>query len=82
MGDWRETLETTEATRHILARAAVRLGGVDALASRLKISQRALTLYIQGHEAAPDSLLLRAIDFILDDLPERAGEAPRSLFGR
>lgn len=73
-------METTKATRQLLARAAVRLGGVDALASQLEISQRVLTLYIQGHEAVPDSLLLRVIDVILDYLPDenttgRAGQS-------
>ena len=63
-------LETAKATRLLLARAAVTLGGVDALASQLDISQRALTLYIQGHEAVPDALLLRVIDVILDYLPD------------
>jgi hypothetical protein len=63
------TLETAKASRQLLARAAVRLGGVEALASQLEISQRVLMLYIQGHEAVPDSLLLRVIDVILDALP-------------
>ena len=63
-------METAKATRHLLARAAVRLGGVDALASQLEISERVLTLYIQGHGAVPDSLLLRVIDVILDTLPD------------
>jgi hypothetical protein len=63
-------METAKATRQLLARAAVRLGGVDALASQLQISQRVLTLYIEGHEAVPDSLLLRVIDVILDHLPD------------
>lgn len=64
-------MENTKATRQLLARAAVRLGGVDALASQLEISQRVLTLYIEGHEAVPDSLLLRVIDVILEDLPDQ-----------
>ena len=63
-------METTKVTRQLLARAAVRLGGVEALASQLQISQRVLTLYIEGHEAVPDSLLLRVIDVILDYLPD------------
>jgi hypothetical protein len=69
-------LDIAKATRQLLARAAVRLGGVDALASQLEISQRVLTLYIEGHEAVPDSLLLRVIDVILDDLPDRDTSAP------
>lgn len=64
-------MEDTKATRQLLARAAVRLGGVDALASQLEISQRVLTLYIDGHEAVPDSLLLRVIDVILEDLTDQ-----------
>lgn len=65
-----EQLETAKANRQLLARAAVRLGGVDVLASQLHISQRVLTLYIEGHEAVPDSLVLRVIDVILDHLPD------------
>lgn len=71
-------METAKAARHLLARAAVRLGGVDALASQLEISPRVLTLYIQGHGAVPDSLLLRVIDVILVHLPdENASEHAR-----
>ena len=63
-------VENAKASRLLLAKAAVRLGGVGALASQLEISPRLLTLYIEGHDAVPDSLLLRVIDFILDDLPD------------
>lgn len=68
-------MEIAKAARHLLARAAVRLGGVEQLASRLGVSPRVLKLYIEGHEAVPDSLLLRVIDLVLDDLPdERSGQ--------
>ena len=45
------------------------VGGTEALAARLDISPRVLKLYLEGHESIPDSLLLRAIDLIVDDLP-------------
>jgi hypothetical protein len=71
-------VDITKGTRQVLARAAVRLGGVEALASRLEISQRVLKLYIEGNEAVPDSLLLRVIDLILEEVPDPGASQPGS----
>ena len=62
-------METIRVGRRVLARAAAKLGGIEPLAERLGISQRLLQYYISGREPVPDSLFLRAIDIILDDVP-------------
>lgn len=56
--------------RRVLARAAAQLGGVEPLAAKLMIRARLLQYYITGSEPVPDSLLLRAIDIVLQGLPE------------
>jgi hypothetical protein len=56
------------ASRQILARAAVIIGGTEVLASRLAISAGVLTLYLEGNEEIPSSVLSRAIDIIVEDL--------------
>ena len=62
-------METIRVGRRVLARAAAKLGGVEALAEHLAIRQRLLQSYITGAEPVPDALFLRAIDIILDDVP-------------
>lgn len=53
--------------RQLLSRAAAKLGGVEALSERLGIGHRILRHYIEGKEPVPDSVLLRAIDVLLED---------------
>ena len=58
------------------------LGGVEALAVRLKVSQRLLAHYIEGKDPIPDALMLSAIDVVLEEtpkagLPDPLGEPPR-----
>lgn len=60
----------------MLARAAERLGGVEALAVRLKVSQRLLAHYLEGKDPVPDSLMLSAIDVVLDDAPKGGTSEP------
>lgn len=59
-----------KASRQILAKAAVKVGGAEVLASRLEITAQVLKLYLEGDQEIPDSLLLRAIDIIIEDLPQ------------
>ena len=66
-------------TRRVLARAAAMLGGVEALAARLGMSQRLLAHYIEGSDPIPDALLLSAIDVVLDEAPK--GASPDTLGG-
>ena len=60
----------TQVARKVLARAAAKVGGVQALAVRLKLAPRIVAHYIEGHDAIPDSVLLLAIDVILEDVPD------------
>ncbi len=60
----------TQVARKVLARAAAKVGGVQALANRLKLAPRIVAHYIEGHDAIPDSVLLLAIDVILEDVPD------------
>jgi hypothetical protein len=59
-------MATEEHARKFLAHAAIRLGGVEALAAKLDIGPRVLEHYITGNEPVPDSLFLRVIDVVLD----------------
>jgi hypothetical protein len=59
-------MATQEEARSFLVHAAVRLGGVEALAAKLDIGPRVLEHYISGNEPVPDSLFLRVIDVVLD----------------
>jgi hypothetical protein len=59
----------TQVARKVLARAAAKVGGVQALADRLKLNPRVVAHFIEGHESVPDAVLLAAIDVILEDLP-------------
>jgi AcrR family transcriptional regulator len=61
-------LSAQDPTRKLLAHIAVRMGGVDQIAKRLKLSARVVRLYIEGKEQIPDALVLRAVDLILDEL--------------
>jgi hypothetical protein len=53
--------------RQVLARAAAKSGGVEALAERMQIGHRVLRHYIEGKEPVPDEVLLRALDVLLDE---------------
>ena len=57
-----------KASRQILARAAVLIGGAEVLASRLDIGAPMLKRYLEGDEEIPSSVLLRAIDILVEDL--------------
>ena len=59
----------TQVARKVLARAAAKVGGVQALADRLKLNPRVVAHFLEGHDAIPDSVLLLAIDVILEDVP-------------
>jgi hypothetical protein len=59
-----------EVARKVLAAATARVGGIEALASRLEVSQRVVRHYLEGNEPIPDSLLLSAIDLIIEGLPQ------------
>ena len=62
-------MTTIQIGRHILAKAAAKVGGVEVLAERLGLSTRLVNAYITGRERVPDVLLLRAIDVVVEDAP-------------
>jgi hypothetical protein len=59
-----------------LRRAARLLGGVDALARKLKVSTWRLEAWLNGQEAVPDDVFLRAVDLIEDSKPDGDGTKP------
>lgn len=63
------------AARKLLAHIAVRVGGVEGLASMLEVQPDLLRLYITGAKAVPDSLLLRVVDILLDQEAQK-GKKP------
>jgi len=76
-------LASQDTSRKVLARAAA-LVGIDALAGRLQISARVLRHYLTGFELIPEHLFLKAVDVIVEHLPNdvpgpeanAAGERP------
>ena len=63
-------VKTEAVARHVLARAVAKVGGVAELASRLSLSPRVLHYYVTGRLVVPDALFLRALDVVLEELPE------------
>ena len=53
--------------RQVLGRALEKLGTPEQLARALHIPKAALTEYLEGHHAVPETILLRAVDLIADD---------------
>ncbi len=55
--------------QRVLERAAQKLGEPQ-LAALLQISQTNLKAFLDGYKPVPDAVLLRAVDVVLDQLPE------------
>ena len=53
-----------EVTKQLVARAAHRAGGIDALARRIGIKPRLLKRYLEGTDPLPDWVFLRIVDVI------------------
>jgi hypothetical protein len=53
----------------LLRTASEWVGGDEALARHLGISQTLLAMYLEGSRVLPDRLLLRAVDIVLTDTP-------------
>jgi hypothetical protein len=49
----------------------VQIGGAELLASRLDITAPVLKRYLEGDEDIPSSVLLLAIDIIVEDLRQQ-----------
>jgi len=51
------------------------VGGNEALAERLGIGEKVLAMFMKDRRQLPDSLLLRAVDIILEERQSRLGLA-------
>ena len=70
-------MDSIDTSRKVLAHAAAQIG-VEALAERLQISTRTLHEYLTGGALVPDDVFLRAVDVIVEGLPELPSpNAPR-----
>ena len=65
-------------TVKLLQAASEIVGGDQALASRLGISERLLFRFMADRRELPDHLLLRAVDIVFADLPITDQLAPQS----
>jgi hypothetical protein len=68
-------MSTPEARRRLLEQAATRLGGVEQLAKKLGVTQRAMKRYLDGAAPLPDTLLLRLVD-LLSEQGRSEGQPP------
>ena len=71
-------MSTPEARRRLLEQAAARLGGVENLAKKLGVTQRAMKLYLSGAAPLPDALFLRLVDLLSDQWPSEGQRPPGS----
>jgi hypothetical protein len=61
--------------QEVLARLVARFGGPDQAAARLGITDTLMGHLLSGALPVPDSILLKAVDVFLEDMPPRP---PRS----
>ena len=59
-------MDSITVAQAVLQRVVAKLG--DAAASQLGLTQAAFALFLNGTEAVPDRVLLRAVDIVLDEL--------------
>jgi hypothetical protein len=75
-------MSTPEARQRLLEQAAARLGGVENLAKKLGVTQRAMKLYLSGAAPVSDALFLKLVDLLSDqwgsDGPRPPGRDPNS----
>ena len=65
--------------QEVLGRLVRKLGGPEAAAARLGISVTLLERFLKGALPVPDSILLKAVDYAVDDpisAPKRSAETP------
>jgi hypothetical protein len=58
----------------IFGRAASKLGGPAQLARHLDINLSELRTYLGGHAMPPESILLRVVSVIFEELPQMRGD--------
>jgi len=68
--------EVMSLGQEVLGRLVRRLGGPEAAAARLGISHTLLERFLKGAITVPDAILLKAVDFALDDGPTPAVADP------
>jgi hypothetical protein len=69
-------MSTPEARRRLLEQAATRLGGVEQLAKKLGVTQRAMKLYVDGGAPLPDALFLRLVDLLSEQWSSESQPPP------
>src|SRR4051812_39117856 len=67
------------STVKLLQAAAEIVGGEDALAERLGITQARMAMLLADRVSLPDRLLLLAVDIILEDRQARGGVPPSNV---
>jgi hypothetical protein len=68
-------MDSITVAQAVLQRVVAKLG--DAAASQLGVTQAAFARFLNGTEALPDGVLLRAMDIVLDEpqhIPSYRGE--------
>ena len=60
-------METQGLGRKVLAQAAMRIGGADALARYLGVTPARLDRWLQGQEVPPAETVLRAVGLVMDE---------------
>jgi hypothetical protein len=71
-----DAMSTPEARRRLLEQAATRLGGVEQLAKKLGVTQRAMKLYVGGGAPLPDALFLRLVDLLSEQWSSESQPPP------
>jgi hypothetical protein len=69
-------MSTPEARQRLLEQAAARLGGVENLAKKLGVTQRAMKLYLSGAVPLSDALFLRLVDLLSDQWTSEGQRPP------
>jgi hypothetical protein len=73
-GTWMDT--ELPAREIAIGRAAAMLGGVGALAERLKVSERQLDYWMSGIGTPPDTVFFDVIEIIIEQAGKAAPERP------
>ena len=68
-------MDSITVAQAVLQRVVAKLG--DGAASQLGVTQAAFALFLNGTEALPDRVLLRAVDIVLDEFQRVPSGAPR-----
>lgn len=56
--------------QRLIVKVVNKLGGIDMAATRLEVSPSLLMRFVEGTMNVPDAVLLRVVDYLLDELPQ------------